>query len=144
MVVSWTHAGQWGLRRGRGRGRACSSSDSIRAVLEAKEEEGEAVPFLGASRFPRDSSSRSTGCGRRRRGFVSVEASAGSTADEHRLRLSRMRWRRSVSVDSAADLGEMSGRRAEFVDQALRGANEASVKRRARWTSCRRTRGGRG
>ena len=62
---------------------------------------------------------------------VSVEASAGSTADErHKLEAlaDAVETLESPSSSSAADLGEISGRRAEFVDQALRGANEASVK----------------
>ena len=61
---------------------------------------------------------------------VAVEASAGSTADErHKLEaLADAVETLESPSSSAADLGEISGRRAEFVDQALRGANEASVK----------------
>lgn len=108
------------------------SSDSIRAVLEAKEEEGEAVPFLERVPLPpwlKFQVDRVWKTGDE--ASVAVEASAGSTADErHKLEAlaDAVETLESPSSSSAADLGEISGRRAEFVDQALRGANEASVK----------------
>uniref|UniRef100_A0A6U0NUM9 Fungal lipase-type domain-containing protein n=1 Tax=Micromonas pusilla TaxID=38833 RepID=A0A6U0NUM9_MICPS len=107
------------------------SSDSIRAVREAEEEEGEAVPFLERVPLPpwlKFQVDRVWKTGDE--ASVAVEASAGSTAVErHKLEsLADVVETLESPSTSAADLGEISGRRAEFVDQALRGANEASVK----------------
>ena len=107
------------------------SSDSIRAVREAKEDEGEAVPFLERVPLPpwlKFQVDRVWKTGDE--ASVAVEATAGSAADErHKLEaLADAVETLESPSSSAADLGEISGRRAEFVDQALRGANEASVK----------------
>lgn len=108
------------------------TTDSMRVVREAKEDEGEPVPFLERVPLPpwlKFQVDRVWKNGDE--ASVAVEAGDGTTAAGTRDRMEALAdvvETLESPMGISSDLGEISGRRAEFVDQALRGANEVSVK----------------